>query len=244
MRSFIIIIVFTFLLPMGAAGAWWSTVDRPDSWRQANWSATGLLPTAAQEPEAVVHIMAARTGGLKGAFSVHSWIVLKDHGAVNYERYDKVGWGQPVRRNAYAADANWYSNPPFIIKTVRGLEAALLIPMIRRAIAEYPHAGRGGYRIWPGPNSNSFVAHVLREVPEIGAVLPPNAVGKDWLAGGKVFQVTPDQQNVHLSVYGLAGLSAGLLTGFEINIFGQTLGFDFVRPALKLPAIGRVGTPL
>ncbi|MEO1747471.1 MAG: DUF3750 domain-containing protein [Pseudomonadota bacterium] len=229
---------------MGVASAWWATVDRPENWRQANWSTTGLLPDAGQESGAVVHIMAARTGGLKGAFSVHSWIVLKEAGAASYERFDKVGWGQPVRRNAYAADANWYSNAPFIIKTVRGTPAAGIIQQIRQAIANYPHDGRGGYRIWPGPNSNSFVAHVLREVPDIGAVLPPNAVGKDWLAGGELLQVTSDRRNVHFSLFGLAGISAGALSGFEVNFLGQTLGIDFVRPALKLPAIGRIGTAL
>ena len=56
--------------------------------------------------------MAARTGGLKGAFSVHTWIVIKKAGAKAYERYDKVGWGMPIRRNAYPADGRWYSNVP------------------------------------------------------------------------------------------------------------------------------------
>lgn len=229
---------------MGVAAAWWSTVERPTNWRQADWSGTGLLPQPSEEKDAIIHVMAARTGGLKGAFSVHSWIVLKKAGAKSYERYDKVGWGRPVRRNAYAADANWYSNEPFIIKTIRGTDADNLIPKVRLAIDNYPHAGRGGYRIWPGPNSNSFVAHVLREVPGIGAVLPPNAVGKDWLSGGDLFQVTPDQRNIHISLFGLVGVSAGSLSGIELNLLGQTLGIDVRRPALKLPAIGRIGTAL
>ena len=38
----------------------------------------------------------------------------------------------------------------------------------------------GDYRIWPGPNSNTFVATVLRAIPEVGATMPPNAVGRDF----------------------------------------------------------------
>ena len=52
-------------------------------------------------------MLAARTGGLKGAVSVHSWILLKPAGAGEYERWDKVGWGMPVRRNSRAADGRY-----------------------------------------------------------------------------------------------------------------------------------------
>ena len=74
--------------------------------------------------------MAARTGGFKGALSVHSWIVLKKPGEDAYVRYDKVGWGSPVRRNAYAADALWYSNRPFVVHAVTGDEAERLLPEV------------------------------------------------------------------------------------------------------------------
>lgn len=186
-----------------------------------------------------MHILAARTGGLKGAFSVHSWIVVKEAGAQRYERYDKVGWGNPVRRNAYAADANWYSNPPSIVASITGERAEALIPDIQAAIDAYPYDGRGDYAIWPGPNSNTFVAHVLRSVPAIGAVLPPHAVGKDYL-GAKLVHIDPDRRDIHVSLGGLAGLSAGLRSGFELHLLGQTFGVDFLAPALKLPGIGRI----
>jgi hypothetical protein len=150
----------------------------------------------------------------------------------------------PVRRNAYTADARWYSNRPFIIRAIRGHEAASLIPAIESAIARYPHAGRGDYRTWPGPNSNTFVAHVLRAVPEIGAVLPPHAVGRDYLGAGPRAAVDRDARDLHLSLHCLAGLSAGLRSGFEVHLLGQAIGIDVMRPALKLPGIGRVGLAL
>lgn len=59
-----------FLLPAGASTALWAVADRPGSWRAADWGSAALLPSAADEKDAVIHIMAARTGGLKGALSV------------------------------------------------------------------------------------------------------------------------------------------------------------------------------
>ncbi|GGY08262.1 hypothetical protein GCM10007160_39610 [Litchfieldella qijiaojingensis] len=31
--------------------------------------------------------------------------------------------------------------------------------------------------------------------------------------------------------------------GLEVNVLGLSLGIDLIRPALKLPGIGRVGMP-
>ena len=67
-----------------------------------------------------------------------------------------------------------------MIADVRGPAAAAAIPTIEAAIAAYPHRGPGDYRVWPGPNSNTFVATVLRAVPELAIALPPDAVGKDF----------------------------------------------------------------
>ncbi|MBO6637886.1 MAG: DUF3750 domain-containing protein [Roseitalea sp.] len=243
MRIFLASLTLLFFLPIGTATAWWLTVDRPQSWREADWSGTGTLPDPAHNAEASIYVMAARTGGLKGALSVHSWLVYKRASDTSYTRYDKVGWGMPVRRNAYAADARWYSNRPFVIRAMRGDAAARLIPAIEAAIARYPHAGRDDYRMWPGPNSNTFVAHVLRAVPEIGAVLPPHAVGRDYLGSGPRAAVDRDALDVQMSLHGLAGLSAGLRSGFEVHLLGQAIGIDVMRPALKLPGIGRIGLP-
>ena len=178
---------------------------------------------------------------MKGAVASHAWIVTKEANALAYNRYDKVGWGKPVRRNAYAPDAFWYSNTPHVVVSVSGEQAARLIPKIEKAIAAYPYATPGAYRIWPGPNSNTFVAHVLRSVPELGVVLPPDAVGRDYLPDGKLFALDPDGKDVHATLYGLLGVSAGLRSGLELHIMGLVAGVDFQRPAIKIPAIGRIG---
>ena len=230
-----------FLLPAAAALGWWSTVDRPHAWHAADWGPSGTLPPAASVEGAVVHVMSARTGGLKGALSVHSWIVTKRAGARRYDRYDKVGWGAPVRRNAYAADAYWYSNAPTVLATLRGAEAERAIADIERAVANYPYRRRGGYRIWPGPNSNSFVAHVLREVPALRVNLPEIAVGRDYPTDGRLLAWDPVRGDLRASLWGYAGLSVGATSGVELNVLGLVVGLDVLRPAVKLPGFGRVG---
>jgi hypothetical protein len=229
-----------FLLPAAATVGWWALVDRPMSWRAADWSSAGLLPPADADDDAAIYVLAARTGGLKGALSLHSWIVLKRPGAREYERWDKVGWGTPLRRNSRAADGRWYSNVPVVVKAVRGVEAETLLPKFERAVADYPYAQAGGYRIWPGPNSNSFVAHVLREVPEFGAVLPANAVGRDFRPGIAAFDRAPDWSDFHLTLGGVLGIAVGRLSGIELHFAGLVAGIDLQRPALKIPGLGSV----
>lgn len=238
-----IFVLTVFVVPSLATLAWWAIIDRPGSYRDADWTSAGILPPADANQEAAVYLFAARTGGLKGAFSVHSWIVLKKSGAIRYERYDKVGWGSPVRHNGYAADARWYSNEPTIVHAVRGEAAEALIPRFEQAIAGYPFAARGGYRIWPGPNSNSFVAHLLREVPEFDASMPPNAIGRDYAPGLFALDWSRDGLDMHVTLGGLVGFSVGRLSGLEIHLGGLVAGIDVLRPALKVPALGRIGWP-
>jgi hypothetical protein len=238
-KAFILFLLIVFILPALVTIVWWQLQDRPGTWRTADWSASGVLAEAESHREAAIYVMAARTGGLKGALSVHSWIVFKKAGATEYQRYEKVGWGMPVRHNAHAADGRWYSNIPEVIHEVRGQEAERLIPKIEAAIAGYPYAMRGSYRIWPGPNSNSFVAHVLHEVPDLGARMPPNAVGRDFMPGWASLDWKPSG-DLHATLGGLFGISIGRSAGFEIHFLGLVAGIDVLRPALKVPAFGTV----
>lgn len=239
-RQIFLFLLFIFIIPALASAAWWLFQDRPGSWRTADWSSSGVLSSERQKSDPAIFVMAARTGGLKGAFSLHSWIVVKRRGNISFDRYDKVGWGPPVRKNAYPADGRWYSNTPEIIHIVRGAAAERLIPEVEAAIRSYPHSGRGDYRIWPGPNSNSFVAHVLWSVPELGANMPPNAIGRDFVPGLAAFDWSPDGREIHVSVAGLVGFSAGVRSGLELHFLGLVAGLDILRPAIKIPGFGRV----
>lgn len=233
-------LILVFILPALLTLGWWVLQERPNSWRSADWSASGVLPVAKEAEDAAIYLMAARTGGLKGAFAVHSWIVLKKKGGAPYIRYDKVGWGSPIRRNAHAPDGRWYSNEPVIVHAVTGERAERLIPRVEKAIRDYPYSRSGDYRIWPGPNSNSFVAHVVRAVPELGARMPPNALGRDFAEG--VASLWWDSRNwdLHATLHGVAGFAVGWTSGIELHFIGLVAGLDVTRPALLVPGFGRV----
>lgn len=240
-KGILVLLAVIYLVPTLASAGVWYLRERPQSWREADWGSAGILPKPQDVAEATIHVFSAATGGMKGSVSSHAWIVTKAADANRYDRYDKVGWGAPVRRNGYAPDAYWYSNTPRLVVSVSGAEAEALIPRIEAAIAAYPHAQAGGYRMWPGPNSNTFVAHVLRSVPELGVVLPPDAIGRNYLPGGRFFAVDADGMDVHATLYGLLGISVGLRSGLELHALGLVAGVDIVRPGLKIPAIGRIG---
>lgn len=238
LRALLLVIAVVYLLPAALAALLYALGSHPGSWRDADWSSAALLPTAADDRAAAVYVLAARTGGLKGALAEHSWIVLKRAGADRYERFDKVGWGSPIRRNGYPADGRWYSNEPRLVTALHGDAATSAIPAVEAAIADYPFAARGGYRIFPGPNSNSFVAHVLRQVPALGAVLPPAAVGRDFPVDGRIIDLDREGHELSLSLFGYAGLRIGERSGFEVNLLGLVAGLDPFRMTVKIPAFG------
>ncbi|MQW87237.1 DUF3750 domain-containing protein [Sinorhizobium saheli] len=240
-RRLFLAFAMVYLLPALTSAGFWYFKERPQSWREADWSSAGVLPKASLTQGAAIYVLSATTGGMKGAVASHAWIVTKEEGAPAYSRYEKVGWGRPIRKNAYEADGRWYSNEPRIVVALRGEVAKRLIPKVERAIATYPYSSPGAYRLWPGPNSNTFVAHVLRSVPELDAVLPPDAVGRDYLPEGRFFAIDADGRDLHATLYGLAGISAGWRSGLEVHFMGLVAGFDIARPGVKIPAIGRVG---
>jgi hypothetical protein len=240
-RTLIMLAIFAiFLVPLLARAALYAAGSGPRSYRDADWSSTGALPPARQFEPARVVVFTGTTGAWKGVFSVHSWIVFKRAGAKDWTRYDVVGWGMPVRTNGWPADGRWYGNMPVAIADVSGPDAAKMIPKIEAAVRDYSYRQAGDYRIWPGPNSNSFVAAVLRAVPELDATLPPNAVGRDFrdrfYAG-----LTDSGTGVELNLKGFAGIKLGWHEGIEVNLLGLVAGLDLRHPALKLPGFGRIG---
>ena len=215
-------------------------------WSDARWDSAGIAPDAGSEREAIVQVYAARAWGWRGIFGMHTWIVFKEEGAPAFDRYDVVGFGVSrgalaVRHNRHSPDGYWAGNPPQLIGEVRGERAARAIPRLRAAIAAYPHPDR--YTVWPGPNSNTFTAHLLRHAGGLGIELPPLAVGKDYIADGGFYASTPSGTGYQFSVRGLFGMAVAADEGLELHLLGLTFGADFLRPALKLPGIGRIGFP-
>ena len=178
MSRTLLVILILFILPLATHAAWWfARAEAAPSWNRADWSSAKLLPEPRAHQPALVRIYAARTGRWRGIVAHHSWIVVKAEGARRYTRYDKVGWGSPVRTDGWAADARWFGNPPQLVAALDGEAAERLIPRIGQAVAEYPYRNGGDYRVWPGPNSNTFVAHVVAQVPELNVAMPPTALG-------------------------------------------------------------------
>ena len=215
---------------------------RHNDWRTADRSSAGIAPDPDTAREAIVQVYSARTFGRRGAVASHTWIAVKREGAPKFTRYDVIGWwGGEVSTDAFVVDAHWFGRKPRILLDIRGARAARLIPEIERAAAAYPYSGE--YRTWPGPNSNTFVAYIGREVPDMRLHLPATAVGKDYLTNGSIIGPTVSGTGYQLSLGGAIGLSLARVEGFEINLFGLVLGLDVMRPALKLPGLGRLGFP-
>jgi len=233
-------VVLVIALPIAAGAVTSYAKGWAPSWRSADWSSTGTLPAPSVSPEAMITVYAARSGRWKGIFADHHWIVVKPKGAASYTRYEVVGWGTPVRRNAYAPDGRWYGNAPVEVFSLHGARAEALIPRVAAAVESYPWTQAGSYRVWPGPNSNTFVAHVLRQVPELGATMTPTGVGKDYLGPGFRIARTPSGTGWQASLWGILGAGLSRSEGLELYFLGSTIGISPFDLAISLPAVGRL----
>ena len=219
-------------------------VDTARNWRTATHRSVGLAPEPAGHPGAVVQVYASQTFGWRGAFAVHTWLAAKPAGAAGYTRYEVIGWyarsGNSVVSVSHPAapDTEWFGSPPRLIRDLRGADAEAVIGKLDAAVATYPYPDV--YRAWPGPNSNTFLAHLGRAIPELRVTLPSTAIGKDYFPLGEFLARTPSGTGRQASLGGLFGVSVGGDEGFELNVLGLVTGFDLVRPALKVPGIGRV----
>ena len=236
-------IIFLLLLvaPITISAVKYLLGDRSVDWQIADRSSAGLLPSPQEHAEALVRVYAARTVRWRGIFAVHSWIVVKERGASRYTRYDYTAWGEPIRINGFAADGRWFGGTPETIAAAEGAVAERMISKIRAAVEGYELRSYGDYRAWPGPNSNTFVTAVMAAVPELGATLPPTAIGKDFPYNGDMFGPTASGTGFRVTLGGYLGLAVGWVEGIEINFFGAVFGIDLRRPAVKLPGLGRVG---
>ncbi|HEX7126127.1 MAG TPA: DUF3750 domain-containing protein [Thermodesulfobacteriota bacterium] len=212
-------------------------------WSQARWDSAGIAPDPATIPEAVVQVYAARVWGWRGALGVHTWIAVKPSDAPAWTTYDVTGWGvrrgrPAVRIRSGIPDGYWAGSEPELLFDRRGEGVDDLIARIEAAARSYPYADT--YTMWPGPNSNTFVAHVAREAG-LRLDLPPTAIGKDYLPNGSVAALSPSGTGVQVSLFGLLGVMLAAEEGVEVNVLGLTFGIDLWGPALKLPGVGRVG---
>lgn len=242
-RRTLTVLALTYLLPLLISGCIHTFRGPREHWSRADRSSAGIAPDPGRTPEAVVQVYKARTYGWRGGFSVHTWFALKPAKATAWERFEVVGFGvsrgrPAVRQGPGVPDGRWYGNEPALLGELRGEKAEAAIPLIRAAVADYPYPR--SYTAWPGPNSNTFIAHLARRVPDLRIDLPANAIGKDYPVDGAIAR-TPSGTGWQLSLAGIFGITIGRVEGVEINLLGLDAGLDFLRPALRLPGIGRLG---
>jgi len=242
------LISFTCLLVLLGAGPVWNLasgrIPLRGDWSTASRQSAGIAPDAATTREAVVQVYAARTFSWRGAFGVHSWIAVKSTGATTWRTYQVIGWhlrrgGSAVVIREEMPDRYWFGGRPELLADLRGEGVDAVIARIDRAARDYPWPD--SYKVWPGPNSNTFIAWIARQVPELRLDLPPTAIGKDWLGATTFAAAAPSGTGYQVSLLGVAGILAATEEGLEVNIAGLTLGVDPLDLAVKLPGFGRIG---
>jgi hypothetical protein len=217
-------------------------VDLATPWYAAQPGRAGLAPDPATERGAVVQVYGARAVRWRGAFAIHPWIAVKPEGATAYTTYQVIGWRAMRGGRALVVtegaepDRHWYGAAPQLLVEHRGPAAQALIERIDAAVQRYPWPD--AYRAWPGPNSNTFVAWVAREVPALGLDLPPTAIGKDWLGPATLVARAPSGTGWQLSLWGLAGVTVAREEGLELQLLGLGVGVDVNHARLRLPGWG------
>lgn len=212
-----------------------------EDWRVADRSSAQISPLPAENPEAIVQVFSARAFNWRGLFGVHTWIATKQKNAEFYTVHQVVGWRSwddlpVVVSKEDIPDRLWYGYKPDIIAVLHGDEAESAIRDIELAVADYPYQYR--YRMWPGPNSNTFVAEIGRRVEKLELNLPATAIGKDFLTENRFIDKTPSASGWQFSLFGLIGVSLAKKEGLEINLLGFNYGINPLSFVFKLPGIG------
>jgi hypothetical protein len=145
-------------------------------------------PAKAPDPnhhdDAVVQVYGADVWGMRGRFAIHTWIVTKAANAERYRKYQVIGWRQRRGQSVVSItsdrpDGDWFGSKPVLLLDKRGPDAEGLIDAVHDAALSYPYADE--YVMYPGPNSNSFLAWIALEVPQLNLELPTKAIGKSWM---------------------------------------------------------------
>ncbi len=127
-------------------------------------------------------------------FAVHPWVVTVHQGKIN--RWEVIHRKYSNKERFGYVYKNFYTNPiqgikkhtlssqywdAKIIGSVFGGENSLAEKMFRfieTMSPLYPH--QENYTLFPGPNSNTYIAWILKNFPEANIQLPWNAFGKNF----------------------------------------------------------------
>lgn len=175
--------------------------------------------------------------------AVHYWFIVFDPEEGDWQRWEVwqcpemggMSWDH-VHRDMLHPDAGVGGGRCMVVREWRGATAGRLREVIEDS-PDYPC--RAHYRAWPGPNSNTYVAWILRKAG-VSVDLGPKAIGRDYLGPFGV-ALTTTRTGIQIETVPL-GFKIGLLDGVEIHVLAISLGIDILRPAIKTP-FGRLGWP-
>jgi len=166
-------------------------------WRSASRASAGIAPDPKLTPEAVLQVYGADAWGWRGWFAIHTWIAAKRRNEDFYTVYDVVGWrgrygSGVVGINRDTPDRYWYGSRPKLLREHRGEQAESLIDAVDAAARLYPW--KNTYKVFPGPNSNTFIAWIARLVPELELELPLSAIGSGYVDHAELLErLSPDK---------------------------------------------------
>jgi hypothetical protein len=200
-----------------------------------------FTPVSERPAEPVAQLGYSRLPTALGLVAVHYHILTFDPAEGQWHRWELwqyadqggTSWGH-VHRDLIAPEEGVGGGPPHTEREWRGDEARAILAALNRS-ATYPH--RGEYLAWPGPNSNTYPAWVLREAG-VSADLDPRAVGRDYHGRAGVGRTTTATGFAAESP--LLGGKVGLEDGAELHFLGFTVGVAAWPPATKTP-FGRFG---
>jgi hypothetical protein len=236
------------------AVAWLARRLRPVRWVLVAWLALCLFgagydrfhpktfsPLDPLPRKPVVQLRCGPLPDALGYVAVHYWFVAFDPDEGEWHRWELwqeadmggTSWGH-VHRDLLSPRSGINGYPPRIMAEWRG-RTALDLQTALADSREYPD--RNHYLAWPGPNSNTYIAWVLRRAGA-SADLDPRGVGKDYLGTAGV-AATTSQTGVQAET-SLLGCKVGLFDGVEFHFLCFTFGLDTWPPAVKTP-LGRVG---
>ena len=155
-----------------------------NNWRTASREPAGIAANPQQEQRAIIEFYVADAFSWRGWFAVHTWIATKAENAQEYTVYEVVGWrvnqGLPAlsEYQTTTPDRYWYGAKPKKILSIVGEKASALIPKVSEAVSRYPWPKE--YKVFPGPNSNTFPAWIGLQVPELELDMQFSAVGSAY----------------------------------------------------------------
>ena len=237
--------VWLVLTVIGPIYLWLSGQVRLDlDWRTASRATTHMAPLPSDHPQALVQLYTARAFNWRGLFATHTWLAVKSAHAKHYTIYQVIGWNLYRKQSVVSVthglpDREWFGAKPKVFAQISGSRAQRASEELKQAARAYPY--RDIYVVLPGPNSNTFIAELLRHCPACRMVMPGNAVGQYYLPKYHLFARTPSGTGVEIQLAGLVGVSVGYKEGFMLNVLGLSYGINPWQVSITLPGFGTMG---